>query len=1051
MPKIIHLKQLNASTVSAAPAAYLGDDFQDYLGAMREVGGRFQAADKVYALSLDRVAALIKTLQDRGFEPRLDPVLGALLQARASQARTDMDAASERTKRVHAELQKRGYAIFPFQDVGIAWCAAMDHCLLSDSMGLGKQHPVDTKILTPMSWQTIGKLKKGDLVIGSNGEATEVLGVYPQGIKPSYRVSFSDGSSVEAGPEHLWTVCYKRGGRHWAELTLTTEQLRTRPKIGTLDLAKTILYLPMLSAPVKFASGILPLPIPPYTMGQLLANGSMGPKQSSVCLTSNAQDMESISASLLAEGVEISSSRRYGNVQQNTISGFIGTIRKMGLQVKSGEKYIPLEYHVATPEDRLALLQGLMDGNGSISKTRCRVIYHTTSFSLAENIQELVENLGGIASIRTYDRTEEDKPIEYQVRLRMPVGMVPFRVPRKLSRYTPGSHAAPCRTVGSIEYVRDVESVCISVAATDQLYVTEHAILTHNTLEALLAAKEGVPILVIGPAVAKGVWVRETKKWRPDLTPLMLEGRGNFVWPKPGEIIAINYDILPPTIANRKEAVDQAKAQAETMLKAGSQYKEEAKQLVLDAKKALESAEKLLASVPKNLVLIVDEAHNVKNPKAQRTMKVREIASTVMNAEGKVMLLTATPLLNKPPELWAVLGTANLHTKAFGSWPRFLRLFNARPKKFGGYDWGAPDPEVPSLLKRVMLRRERKDVLTELPDVIYENIDVVADKTALNECEKVLAEMRAKGMSWERILGILADAESAANDTESGSVPFSMLSRARAALATAKIPALTEMVEQYEEQEEPLVVFSAYRNPIDFLAARPGWASITGDTPPDKRTKIEDDFQAGKLKGVACTIKAGGVAITLTRSCHVIMSDLEWTPSLNEQAAYRVVRIGQTRGCVIKTLVCDHALDRRVAELLGWKQSLITRSVDAARIQGRQAVKTQADTIEEALKRIKTPPPPAKLGPLQDIAEAMQEIYADVEPRRGPISLGERWVTTAFPLLDKKLDQVLEEQLPLFIGLSAQVHLGLTPSQWKTAIQICMCYEKICGVNPETF
>src|SRR5262249_49653534 len=159
--------------------------------------------------------------------------------------------------------------------------------------------------------------------------------------------------------------------------------------------------------------------------------------------------------------------------------------------------------------------------------------------------------------------------------------------------------------------------------------------------------------------------------------------------------------------------------------------------------------------------------------------------------------------------------------------------------------------------------------------------------------------MEKKGIHWQKILAILADAEVAAGDSPTGSVPFTMLSAARAALASAKIPPLMELVEQYEEQEEPVVVFSAYRAPIDFLKAREGWAVITGDTSPNQRTEIENDFQAGKLKGVACTIKAGGVAITLTRACHVIMSDLEWTPSLNDQAAYRVIRIGQTRGCVI--------------------------------------------------------------------------------------------------------------------------------------------------------
>ena len=70
----------------------------------------------------------------------------------------------------------------------------------------GRAQPVSTPVLTPDGWRPIGELRVGDLVVGSDGEPTPVLGVYPQGEKDVYRVSAQDGASTLRCGEHLWTV-----------------------------------------------------------------------------------------------------------------------------------------------------------------------------------------------------------------------------------------------------------------------------------------------------------------------------------------------------------------------------------------------------------------------------------------------------------------------------------------------------------------------------------------------------------------------------------------------------------------------------------------------------------------------------------------------------------------------------------------------------------------------------------------------------------------------------------------------------------------------------
>lgn len=423
-----------------------------------------------------------------------------------------------------------------------------------------------------------------------------------------------------------------------------------------------------------------------------------------------------------------------------------------------------------------------------------------------------------------------------------------------------------------------------------------------KTVQALIAAPEGDPILVISPAVAKGVWVREAAQWRPDLVPVLLKGRGSFRWPKPGEMVVTNYDILSDDIP----------------------------------------------PAPANVVVIADEAHALKNPKAARTKRFRKIANAARLEDGRVWLLTATPILGKPPELYSLLQA--IDRVPFSSFREFAELMGGYKGRFG-YVWeGEPDPIVAERLLPIMLRRIKTEVLTDLPPKSYK--DIIVGSGALKKAtQKQLDEVLEK---WDRVTGrpdVLP--------------PFEMLSEARAILAAAKIPCLMEMVEEYEEAEEPLVVFSAHRAPIDLFDDREGWATITGDTPPHRRTEIEESFQRGELKGVAATIKAGGVAITLTHASNAIFIDQDWTPALNSQAEDRIFRIGQRFPVLITRLIANHALDQRLAVILQDKQRLIGSTIDEAR-RG-----TESATDEGEADR------------LDALADALEEdnaaLFADLE------------------------------------------------------------------------
>ena len=459
-----------------------------------------------------------------------------------------------------------------------------------------------------------------------------------------------------------------------------------------------------------------------------------------------------------------------------------------------------------------------------------------------------------------------------------------------------------------------------------------------KTCQTLIALPENAAVLVVGPAVAKGVWVREAAKFRPEFRVTVLDGRGSFRAPERGEIVITNYDILgcdPIKVKGKANTVCEVKVaivtctSAVTVPCASLARKRKGKVKAHTCTALCTSTVNTFPASHRTpfmtrrcpvidpmagVVVVADEAHNLKNSKTARSKRFTALADPARDGGGKVWLLTATPILNRPQELWTLLDAAGIAYEAFGGWKQFTRLFDGVKGAWGGWAWGSPDAlAIAPKLAGVMLRRTKKEVLLDLPEKVWSDIVVDIDASTAALLDEV---------DGEEIVAAIKAGES---------LNFKKLSAARAALAKAKIPAMLEVVESYEEQAEPLVVFSAHLAPIDTLTKREGWAVITGATAPDKRTEIEAAFQAGTLRGVACTIKAGGIAITLTRAANMLFVDKEWTPFLNVQAEDRIYRIGQSRGVQIISLIGDHPIDHRIAELCSIKTAIVNASVEAAR------------------------------------------------------------------------------------------------------------------------
>ena len=354
-------------------------------------------------------------------------------------------------------------------------------------------------MLTPGGFRTIGSLRIGDLVTGSDGRPTPVIGIYPQGRKQVFRVRAQDGASTLCCAEHLWHVFTPEDRRRAKEGRV----LETQEMIGRLRRAHQHRYeLPVLSAPAAFEPETVPLD--PYALGLLLGDGCLTTRTTPSFTTSDPELAEALESAL--PGIELKRKGAYDYVLRH-VDGHRGgvivanpvttTLRELGLAgTYSHTKFVPQCYLYNAADVRLALLQGLLDSDGGPVAQRgrtCRIQYTTCSARLRDDVVFVVRSLGGVAYWRR--REAEGRPpgfasgrsVAYRhdsfvMDIRLPAGTEPFRLGRKLDLYQREGGGRPMRYIDAIEPAGEAETVCIQVAAADSLYVTEDFLVTHNTL-----------------------------------------------------------------------------------------------------------------------------------------------------------------------------------------------------------------------------------------------------------------------------------------------------------------------------------------------------------------------------------------------------------------------------------------------------------------------------------------------------------------------------------------------------------------------------------------
>ena len=353
-------------------------------------------------------------------------------------------------------------------------------------IGQGMAQPKWELVLTPTGWRCIGTLGVGDYVIGSNGLPTKIIGVYPQGEKENFKVTFTDGYYTECCEDHLWYV--------------ESAKDRNKKRLGKVLPLKSLMepknkrkahkyFIPVVK-PIAFTAK--ELAVDPYILGALLGDGCLTIKNRVSITIADETLKQEVEKALPKEltlkqcsGSQIDY-RISSSLKQHTNTLLTG-LRALNLMGRgSHTKFIPEIYQYGDIQQREAVLQGLLDTDGSVSKTDNAVEFFSMSEWLTDGVVQLVQSLGGVVNKKTrvYKANEfRDYPATgFVLRIALPTGIKPFRMQRKALIYHERQKYQPYRAIEKIEPLGKAPMVCIAIDAPDQLYVTKNYIVTHNTV-----------------------------------------------------------------------------------------------------------------------------------------------------------------------------------------------------------------------------------------------------------------------------------------------------------------------------------------------------------------------------------------------------------------------------------------------------------------------------------------------------------------------------------------------------------------------------------------
>lgn len=781
----------------------------------------------------------------------------------------------------------------PYQYEGIEFATSKGlRVLFADEMGLGKGGPHSEPILTPSGWKTYGTITLEDKVIGADGKAHNITAIYDRGILQTYRVSFNDGSYTIVDADHLWEVNTPvRKNRGNPSIVKSTISLKANLFGSTNSTGKKNLkwYIPV-TKPVEMLEQINK--IDPYSMGLLLGDGCFTEDYRVSYATEDQELLFALRLGLNSVSGELEYTGSGCNFRVNKCATLRAELKNYGLAGKySHEKFVPDTYKFNTIKNRLAMLRGLMDTDGSIWNNGI-IEFTSSSQQLANDVKFLVESLGGIAlistKIPTFEYKGEKKEGKLCYRVVINIGINPFLLRRKARLYKENTKYSPTRGITSIEPHSVEPVICISTNAPRNLYLTRDCIVTHNTVQflgSLLKNKDKVfPCIIVTKKSLLTQTAREILRWMgKDYLAQTIHSSKEFILP------GLNFYIISYDMVKKFGYV---------------RLKEEIK--------------------PQSLVL--DECQAIKNADADRTVAVQRLSVGIPYA----LAASGTYIKNNAAEAFSIFNI--LRPERFPSRQGFINEFvdayqGAYGSKYGGIKRWALD-SWKATLSEFVIRRERSEVLTELPPLNRSFF-----YTELGDDVERMYKQAMKGF-----LSAVDDMESSGgwDKAEARSNVLSYITKMRHITGISKIdPCISQVGEFLEETDRKLAIFVHHQDVGEMLyrkldelcaALRLSGAQIgppvqyTSAMDMEARNRAIDRFKSPQCRvGVFSTL-AAGEGLNLQFCSDMYLLERQWNPANEEQVEGRFNRIGQVSQVNATYFLAGGTIDEYFSELVEAKR-----------------------------------------------------------------------------------------------------------------------------------
>lgn len=369
--------------------------------------------------------------------------------------------------------------------------------LFTGPAGCGKAQPLDSLVLTKNGYVKMGDVSVGMKILDGKGKETEIEGVYPQGKRDIYKITFNDRTFIKVADNHINRVFwYNQDKREKEYFDLTTIEL--------IDKFNNQRFKLRVDVPIIDCWEESELPIDPYLLGLLIADGSL---HNNFGITISEDDIKDKVSNILSEiGYELSyvDNFDYRIIRKEKIvcnqfitdtDGLRYKIKELGLDCKSVDKHIPSKYLYNSFSNRLELLRGLFDGDGFIASNG-GYNFDVCSKRLSDDFAFLVRSLGivdtvseSIAKYKDKNNNIKETSICYKHYLRVPNHFKIFSSEKHNKRWF-RKQTEPIRKIEKIEKISNEECQCIYVSSQEHTYLTDNITVTHNTTLARIMAKE---------------------------------------------------------------------------------------------------------------------------------------------------------------------------------------------------------------------------------------------------------------------------------------------------------------------------------------------------------------------------------------------------------------------------------------------------------------------------------------------------------------------------------------------------------------------------------